>query len=187
MKTAIFLLATMFLGMSIFNNATIEKTTTSVAATKNHVHITSEPRIDFILGTWAGTGFVTDANGLEQYLEIEEHNSSVSNDRYHIVGVCKNPGNDYVYTYDKFLFFNPTLKEWYTNGTINNSILPKSGITLSEHYPLSHTCYYDLNGDRVRYTTTRDTDDSFTETQEKWGQNGWGQTAWFRMTRIPNK
>jgi hypothetical protein len=107
MKTAISLLATMFLGMSIFNNAPNNKTNTSVAATKNYVHITSEPRIDFILGTWTGTGFVTDANGIEQYLEIEEHNSSVSNDRFHIVGVCKNPGSDYVYTYDKFLFSTP--------------------------------------------------------------------------------
>jgi hypothetical protein len=187
MKTAIILLVTMFLGVSVVSKTPNKKATNLAAATKNHVESTNEPRIDFILGSWTGTGFVTDANGWEQYIEIEENNSSVANTQYHIVGVCKNPGSDFVYTYDKFLFFNPTSKAWYTNGKINDSIMPDSEITLSEHYPLSYTCYYDLNGARVRYSTTRDTDDSFTETQEKWGQNGWAQIGWFRMTRMPNK
>jgi hypothetical protein len=65
-------------------------------------------------------------------------------------------------------------------------MLPDSRTTLSENYPFSYTYYYDVNTVRVRYTTTKDTDDSFTEIQEKWGQNGWDKVAWFRMTRVRN-
>ena len=188
MKIILFVLITMFLGMSVLNDAPNKKaTTTLVAENQNTVKSTSEPKLDFILGSWTGTGFITDANGLEQYVEIEERNSSVSNVQYRIVGICKNPGSNFVHTYDKYLFFNPTQNVWYINGKVNNSILPESRTIVSENYPFSYTYYYDVNTVRVRYTTTRDTDDSFTETQEKWGQNGWDKIAWFRMTRVPNK
>ena len=187
MKTTIFLLVTMFLGVSVFNDAPNKKTTALVAESQNNAKSTNELRIDFILGSWTGTGFITDANGLEQYVEIQENNSSISDIQYRIIGTCKNPGSNFVYTYDKSLFFSSTSKAWYANGKINNNILPDSRTTLSENYPFSYTYYYDVNNVRVRYTTTKDTDDSFTETQEKWGQNGWDKIAWFRMTRVANK
>jgi hypothetical protein len=187
MKTILFVLVTMFFGMSIFGDAPNKKTIALVTETQKSLETSSEPRLDFILGSWTGTGFVTDANGLEQYIEIEEHNSSVSNAHYQIVGVCKNPGSNFVYSYEKHLFFNTTMNAWFTNGKINKSTLPDSRTTVSENYPFSYTYYYDVNDVRVRYTTTQDTDDSFTEMQEKWGQNGWDKIAWFRMTRIPNK
>jgi hypothetical protein len=78
MKTTIFFLVTMFFGISVFN----KKPTALVGGTQNQVENTNEPRIDFILGSWTGTGFITDANGLEQYVEIQENNSSVSNTQY---------------------------------------------------------------------------------------------------------
>jgi hypothetical protein len=187
MKTTIFLLVTMFFGMSVFNDAPNKKTTALAEGSQNTSISTSEPRLDFILGSWTGTGFITDANGLEQYVEIQENNSSITNTQYRIVGICKNPGSNFVHTYDKALLFNSTSKIWYINGKVNNSILPDSRITLTENYPLSYTYYYDVNSVRVRYTTTQDTDDSFTEIQEKWGQNGWDKTSWFRMTRVANK
>jgi hypothetical protein len=186
MKTILFVLVTMFFGMSVFSDAPNKKTTAFVAGTKKSLKTSNEPRLDFILGSWTGTGFITDANGLEQYVEIQENNSSVSNTQYRILGVCKNPGSNFVHAYDKSLFFNPTSKVWYINGKVNNSMLPDSRTTLSENYPFSYTYYYDVNTVRVRYTTTKDTDDSFTEMQEKWGQNGWDKVAWFRMTRVRN-
>ena len=184
MKITIFFLVTMFFGMSVMGVAPNKKITNSIAETQNHVESTNEPRIDFILGSWTGTGFITDANGLQQYVEIQEKNAQVSNEQYQIVGTCKNPGNNFVYTYNKFLFFNKTLNGWYTKGSINNNILPDCRTTLGENNTLSYTySYYDSNSVLVRYTTVRDREDSFTETQEKWGQNGWDKTAWFRMTR----
>jgi hypothetical protein len=187
MKTILFVLITMFFGMSVIRDAPNKKTTVLVTETQKLAKTNNEPRIDFILGSWTGTGFITDANGLEQYIEIEEHNSSLSNAQYRILGVCKNPGSNFVYSYDKSMIFNKTLNVWYTTGKINNSILQESPTTLSDNEPLSYTYFYTVNAVLTRYTTTRDTDDSFTETQEKWGANGWDKTAWFRMTRVPNK
>jgi hypothetical protein len=47
-----------------------------VGETQNQVSLTNEPRIDFILGSWTGTGFITDANGLEQYVENRQYKFS---------------------------------------------------------------------------------------------------------------
>ncbi len=185
MKTAIFLLVSMFFGISTMSDAPNKITISSIDENPPPRECTSDPRLDFILGSWTGTGFVTDANGLQQYVEIKEDNTSVSNIQYSISGTCKNPGNNFSYTYDKSIFYNITLNAWYAKGIINNTILPDSRTILGENEALSYTySYYDLNNVLVRYITTRDTVDSFTETQEKWGLNGWDTTAWFRMTRV---
>jgi hypothetical protein len=188
MKTTIFLIITMFLGVSFISSAPNNKGTTIIAKIQNWIQNTPEPRIDFILGSWTGTGFITDANGLEQYIEIKENNSSTSNNEYQIAGVCKNPGSNFVYVYNKPIYFNKALNGWYTKGTIDGNILPDSRTTLGEEYALAYTySYYDSSSILVRHTTVRDSEDSFTETKEKMGKNGWDKTAWFRMTRIPNK
>ena len=188
MKTTFFFLITMFFGVSVTSDAPNKKGTTLFAETQSPNQNITEPRIDFILGSWTGTGFITDANGLEQYVEIRENNSSSSNNEYQIAGVCKNPGSNFVYAYNKSIYFNKGLNSWYTKGTIDGNILPDSRTTLGEEYALAYTySYYDTNSILVRHTTVRDSEDSFTETKEKMGKNGWDKTAWFRMTRIPNK
>jgi hypothetical protein len=77
------------------------------------------------------------------------------------------------------------MNAWFTKGTINGNLLPDSRTSIGDNNVLSYS-YYDINRVLVRQTTARETNDSFTETQEKWGQNGWDKTAWFRMTRNLN-
>lgn len=175
----------MIFGASLAGDVSNKKPTTSIAKNKSTYKSNNDARIDFILGSWTGTGYVTDANGSEQYLEIEETNSRQSNGQYTIVGVGKNPGNDFVYIYDKSLFFNAPLNNWYTKGNINNTILPDSPTNLGENNTFSYS-YYDVNAVLVRHTTSRDSEDCFREIQEKWVQNGWEKTASFRMMRMPN-
>jgi hypothetical protein len=185
MKTAILFLISMFFSISTISDAPTTKVTTAIDESPPPRECTSDPRLDFILGSWTGTGFVTDANGLQQYVEIRENNSSVSNIEYRISGICKNPASNFTYGYDKTVFYNMALNAWYTKGTINNIILPDSRTILSENEILAYAySYYTLNNILVRHITTRDTADSFTETQEEMGINGWDTTAWFRMTRV---
>jgi hypothetical protein len=182
MKIAFFLLITMIFGASLAGDVSNKKITTPIAKNQSSYKSNNDARIDFILGNWTGTGYVTDANGLEQYIEIEETNSRLSNGQYKTVGVGKNPGSDFVYTYDKSLFFNEGLNNWYTKGNINNAILPESITNLGENKSFSYS-YNDSNAVLVRHTTSRDSEDCFREIQEKWGQNGWEKTASFRMDR----
>ena len=185
MKILIFLFTTLVFGISWTNDA-VNKTITSVNVGNKHSVIQANNRtIDFILGNWVGTGFVTDANGLQQYIEIKETNTSLSNSQFQIIGTGKNPGNDFVYAYNKVLYFNTTMNQWFTKSTINGQILPDSHTILGENNIFSYS-YYDSNSVLVRHSTYRDTDDSFTEIQEKWGHTGWDRTASFRMTRMPN-
>jgi hypothetical protein len=183
MKIAFFFLITMIFGASLAGDVSNKKSTTPIAKVQTTYKSKNDARIDFILGSWTGTGYVTDAKGLEQYLEIEETNSRLSNGQYKIVGVGKNPGNDFVYTYDKSLFFNGGLNNWYTKGNINNTILLESRTDLGENNTFSYS-YYDSNAVLVRHTTSRDSEDCFREIQEKWGQNGWEKTASFRIERL---
>jgi hypothetical protein len=186
MKIAFFFAITMIFGASIAGGISNKKTTAPIAKNQTTYKSNNDARIDFILGSWTGTGYVTDANGLEQYIEIEETNSRLSNVQYQIVGVGKNPGNDFVYTYDKSLFFNDALNNWYTKGNINNTILPDALTSVGANNSFSYS-YYDTNGVLVRHTTTRDSEDCFREIQEKWVHNGWDKTASFRMTRMLNE
>jgi hypothetical protein len=182
MKIALFLLVTMIFGVSLASDTSNKKNTASIAKSQTTYKSNNDSRIDFILGTWTGTGYVTDANGLEQYIDIEETNSRLSDAQYQIVGTGKNPGNDFVYSYNKVLFFNNLMNDWYTRGLVNDTFMPDSRTNLGENHTFSYS-YYDSKSVLVRHTTTRDSEDCFTETQEKWGKNGWYATAWFRMTR----
>ena len=94
MKIAFFLLITMIFGASLAGDVSNKKTT-PIAKNQSSYKSNNDARIDFILGDWKGTGYVTDANGLEQYIEIEETNSRLSDGQYKTVGVGKNPGNDF--------------------------------------------------------------------------------------------
>jgi hypothetical protein len=185
MKITFFLLITMIFGASLAGDVSNKKTTAPIAKNQSTYKSDNDARIDFILGSWSGTGYVTDANGSEQYIEIEETNSRLSNGQYKMVGIGKNPGNDFVYAYDKSLFFNNDLNNWYTKGNINNTILPDSRTDLGENNIFSYS-YYNSNAVLVRHTTSRDSEDCFREIQEKWGQSGWNRTASFRMTRMSN-
>jgi hypothetical protein len=180
----VFLVIAVF-GIVLFSVTTSKKVSAANVANPMSDKIANEPRIDFILGSWIGTGFITDANGLQQYIEIQETNTKVSNNEYQIVGICKNPTNRFQYAYNKSLFFNTAMNVWFTKGTINGNLLPDSHTDLGNNNVLSYS-YYDVNRVLVRHTTARDTDGGFTETQEKWGQNGWDKTAWFRMTKNLN-
>ena len=185
MKIAFFFLLTMIFGASLAGDVFNKKTTALIAKNQSTYKSNNDARIDFILGNWKGTGYVTDANGLEQYIEIVETNSRLSDGQYKTVGIGKNPGNDFVYTYEKSLFFNNALNNWYTKGNIYNTILPDSRTDLGENNTFSYA-YYDSNAVLVRHTTSRDSEDCFREIQEKWGHNGWDRTASFRMTRMLN-
>ncbi len=188
MKTTLFLLLSMFVSVYFITDTPHKKGAILMTENQKLIEKTTDPHIDFILGSWTGTGFITDAKGSEQYVEIKENNSSTSKNEYQIVGVGKNPASNFVYVYRKSIFFNKALNNWYIKGTINDYMLHDSRMTLGDNGALAYTySYYDSNSVLVRHTTVRDTEDSFTETQEKMGKNGWDNTAWFRMTRMPNK
>ena len=181
MKSLMIFLVTIVLGISLTDKTQGEKPTT-YSTTNTKETNTNDSRIDFMLGNWIGTGFVTDANGLQQYIEIQEDNLRISNDEYQMVGIAKNPGNSFMHSFNKTLFFNNKMNAWYTKGTINDNTLHDSRTILSDNNVISYS-YYDLNSVLVRYTIARETDDSYTEIEEKWGANGWDKTAWFRMKR----
>jgi hypothetical protein len=182
MKITLFLLITMIFGASLAGDVSNRKAITPITKNQSTYKSNNDARIDFILGNWTGTGYVTDANDLEQYIDIEETNSRLSNGQYKTMGVGKNPGNDFVYSYDKSLFFNEILNNWYTKGSISNTILPESLTNLGENNTFSYS-YYNSNAVLVRHTTSRDSEDCFREIQEKWGKNGWEKTASLRMDR----
>lgn len=182
MKILVFLLLTTVLGVALLSDSTRNKISASNTENKNAVISTNNSAIDFIIGKWNGTGFVTDANGLQQYIEIQEDNARLSEYEYQIVGVGKNPVNKFIFSYTKLIYFNKKMNAWFTKGTIQNNILQDSPTVFTENNVFSYS-YYDIYSTLVRHITVRETDDSFTETQEKWGQNGWDKTAWFRMER----
>jgi hypothetical protein len=182
MKILVFLLLTTIMGVALLSDNTKKKIFAANAENKNSVIGTKNASIDFIIGKWNGTGFVTDANGLQQYIEIQEDNVRLSEYQYQIVGIGKNPVNKFTYSYTKLIYFNKKMNAWFTNGRVQNNILQDSPTVFTENNVFSYS-YYDIYSTLIRHTTVRETDDSFTETQEKWGQNGWDKTAWFRMER----
>lgn len=185
MKLFIIFLVTVVVGASLLGDTSKKKLIASNIAHNDLDKTANNPAIDFMVGNWSGTGFVTDANGMQQYIEMQENNVKLSEDEYQIVGIGKNPANGYIYSYNKLIFYNTKMNAWYAKGKINENILHDSRIVLGENIVFSYS-YYDINSVLIRHITTREGDDIFTETKEKWGQNGWDKTAWVRMTRIPS-
>jgi hypothetical protein len=185
MKIFIIFLVAVVLGASLLGDTSKKAVTASNVSHKSSDVTANNPSIDFMVGNWSGTGFVTDVNGLQQYVEIQENNQKISEDEYQIVGNGKNPANGYMYSYNKLIFYNAPMNAWYVKGKINENVLHDSRITIGENFVFSYS-YYDVNSVLVRHITIREGEDIFTETKEKWGQNGWDKTDWMRMTRIPN-
>ena len=181
MKLLMIFLVIAVLGITLFRDTSPKKINASNIVHKTSESSANEPKIDFIVGSWIGTGFVTDESGLQQYIEIQEDNTKLSSDEYQIVGVGRNPGNNYMITYRKTIYFNAKMNAWYTKGTINENVLHDSHTSLDDNV-LSYS-FYNLNSKLVRHTIISENVNSFTETQERWEPDGWCKTAWFRMSR----
>lgn len=178
MKTSLIFLATLVLGLLLISYS-LNKNSSPYGVEDVNM---SEPRIDFILGSWTGTGFVTDIHGLQQYVEVQEDNIKLPAGGYQIVGVGKNPANRFTHTYTKSMSFSNKMNAWYIKGEVNRDILQDSKISFGQNNVFLYS-YYDSKSSLMRYITTRDTEDSFTETQEKWEPEGWCKIAWFRLIR----
>ena len=185
MKSILFIFMTVVLGMTVTGDTKNGAVPIDIFNSENKEVTRNDARIDFMLGNWVGTGFVTSENGMQQYIEIQETNIRVSPTEYQMVGIGKNPASGYPHAYNKTLYFNSTMNSWYTKGTINDKILHDSKTLLNDTNVISYS-FYDINSVLTRYTIVRETDDSFTEMEEKWGANGWDKTAWFRMKRDYN-
>lgn len=176
---------TVVLGMTVAGDTKNGAALIDIYNSQNTGVTRNDARIDFMLGNWVGTGFVTAENGMQQYVEIEENNLRISGTEYQMVCIGKNPANGFVNAYNKTLYYNSALNSWYTKGTINDKILHDSRTLLNDTNVITYS-FYDINSVLTRYTIVRETDDSFTEMEEKWGTNGWDKTAWFRMKRNYN-
>lgn len=185
MKSILFIFMTVVLGMTVAGDTKNGAALIDIYNSQNTGVTRNDARIDFMLGNWVGTGFVTAENGMQQYVEIEENNLRISGTEYQMVCIGKNPANGFVNAYNKTLYYNSALNSWYTKGTINDKILHDSRTLLNDTNVITYS-FYDINSVLTRYTIVRETDDSFTEMEEKWGTNGWDKTAWFRMKRNYN-
>ncbi len=185
MKSILFIFMTVVLGMTVASEPKNGTALIDIYNSPNKKVTRNDARIDFMLGNWLGTGFVTSENGMQQYVEIQENNIRISATEYQMVGIGKNPANGYPHKYNKTLHFNSAMSSWYTKGTINDKILHDSRTLLNDTNVITYS-FYDINSVLTRYTIARETDDSFIEMEEKWGPNGWDKTAWFRMKRNYN-
>lgn len=185
MKSILFIFMTVVLGMTVTGDTKNGAAPIDIFNSENKEVNRNDARIDFMLGNWVGTGFVTTENGMQQYVEIQENNIRISSSEYQMTCVGKNPASGFVHAYNKTLYYNSTMNSWYTKGTINDKILHDSKTLLNDTNVISYS-FYDINSVLTRYTIVRETDDSFTEMEEKWGANGWDKTAWFRMKRDYN-
>lgn len=185
MKSLNIFFAIAVLGVTLFAGTQNQENIASIGntiTTFNKKSPTNIENADFVLGNWKGTGFVTDESGNQQYVEIESNNLTVSNSEYQLVTVGKNPSNSFIYSSNKMLFFNSNLNKWFTKGKINEIVLHDSQTLLTDNSAITYS-YYDFNSVLVRHTISRENDDSYTETEERWSANGWDKTAWFRMKR----
>ena len=171
----IIVLATMFyVGVAYFKSP-VELTLVSSKAQAN---------LDYLVGDWKSFGFVTDSKGLQQYIEMNQRISSdnSNNKSYKFVGEGINPGNRFIYSTNKIIFYDAGTKAWHVKGVVKDKYALDNKVFFPDGKSMSYT-FYDSSKNLLRYTISKEKNDSFTETEETWTSEGWNKTAWFRSKR----
>ena len=109
----IIILATMFyVGVAAFN------TPFEVTRDSNK----SSVQLDYLVGDWKSIGFVTDAKGLQQYVEMNQRITSVDskNKSYKFDGEGINPGNRFIYTAHKSIYYDSNTAAWRVKGIVKD-------------------------------------------------------------------
>ncbi len=140
-----------------------------------------DKRLEYLIGDWKSTGFVTDADGLNQYIEIHEKITAKGNEMTFIVNGI-NPQNGYRYNTTKSIFFDPQRDAWHVKGQVKGRYSLDNKVYITDFYTVTYT-FYDNGNNLMRYTILKESDNSFVEMEEKWTDNGWDKTAWLRMER----
>ncbi len=161
----------------------------SICVSATHVRTPNNPdtgsnidkRLEYLLGDWQSTGFVTDAEGLNQYIEINQHIEVKGNDlQFTIDGI--NPYNGYRYKTTKTIFYDPQKQTWHVKGTVKDRYSLNNKVYITDVNTVTYT-FYDDENNLMRYSIIKENDNTFVETEEKWTTNGWDKTAWLRMQR----
>ena len=143
-----------------------------------------DKRLEYLIGDWKSTGFVTDANGFNQYIEIHEKITAKGNEMtFTMDGI--NPQNGYRYNTTKSIFFDPQREAWHVKGQVKGKYSLDNKVYITDFNTVTYT-FYDNKNNLMRYTILKENDNSFVETEEKWTNNGWDKTAWLRMERVVN-
>lgn len=140
-----------------------------------------DKRLEYLIGDWQSTGFVTDAQGMNQYIEINQHIEAKGNDLQFIVDGT-NPYNGYRYKTSKTIYYDVEKLAWHVKGTVKDKYSLDNKVYITDINTVTYT-FYDNEKNLMRYSIIKENDNTFVETEEKWTANGWDKTAWWRMQR----
>lgn len=165
-----------FVLFSLCINATYINKTNKVVSNTD-----TDKRLEYLIGDWNSTGFVTDDDGFNQYIEINQHVESKGEGlQFTVDGI--NPHNSYRYKTTKTIYYDAKKKAWYVKGIVKNKFVLDCQVTLTDVNTVTYT-YYDEEKNVMRFSIIKENDNMFVETEEKWTTNGWDKTAWLRMQR----
>lgn len=161
----------------------------SICISATHVQTSYSPakgnnidkRLAYLIGDWQSTGFVTDAEGLNQYIEINQHIEAKGNALHFTVDGI-NPHNSFRYKTTKTIFYDDQKLTWYVKGTVKDKYRLDNKVFITDVNTVTYS-FYDNENNLMRYSIIKENDNSFVETEEKWTANGWDKTAWLRMQR----
>ncbi len=140
-----------------------------------------DKRLEYLMGDWQSTGFITDAEGFNQYIEINQHIAAKGNELLFTVDGI-NPNNGYRYKTTKTIYFNPQKQSWFVKGRVKDRYSLNNKVYITDVNTITYT-FYDDDNNLMRYSIIKENDNMFVEKEEKWTSNGWDKTAWLRMQR----
>ena len=161
---------------SIFTSSTYVRTSYNPKTGSN-----IDPRIEYLIGDWKSTGFVTDADGLNQYIEINQSITAKGNVMAFVEDGI-NPHNGYRYKTTKTIYFDNKTQTWRVKGTVKGKYSLNNKVYITDVNTVTYT-FFDESNNLLRYSILKENEDTFVEKEEKWTTNGWDKTAWFRMKR----
>lgn len=142
----------------------------------------TDTRIEYLKGDWKSTGFLTDAQNKQQKIEIFQHIDIKDNEiTFSSSGI--NPSNGYQLKTEKVIFYDANSDAWYVKGVVKNRYTLDNKVYVTEFNTITYS-FYDDHKNLMRYTFTKENEDSFIEAEEIWTENGWDKTAWLRTVRV---
>ena len=174
MKNIFAIITVFFLGSTYF-----DKPHTINAATS------ADTPLEYLVGNWKSTGFVTDVRGKQQLIEMTQN---ITNDNKAVAGVKFesagfNPSNKFKYTASKSMYYDNSTNSWHVKGTVGGKYTLDNKVYIALDNAITYT-FYDDSKNLMRYTFEREDENTFTETEQIWTPEGWEKTAWFRSKRI---
>ena len=141
--------------------------------------------LEYLIGEWKSEGFVTDAQGKQQFIEIKQSitKGSEATNEIKFIAVGSNPLDGFQYNAIKSIFYDTSTQSWYVKGSVKDKYTLNNKVIMPDNQTISYT-FNDASKNLMRYTIAKENDYSFTETEEIWSVNGWDKTAWFRTTSL---